>query len=69
MAKNENDMPVMLSGDEANSIGACGGRDVLLLGLWNMVWGRSANTSQALMRWRVVLHRALLGDGRTLLVS
>jgi hypothetical protein len=28
---------------------------VLLLGLWNMVWGRSASTSQALMRWRVVL--------------
>lgn len=28
---------------------------VLLLGLWNMVWGRSASTSQALMRWRVAL--------------
>jgi hypothetical protein len=28
---------------------------VLLLGLWNMVWGRSASTSQKLMRWRVVL--------------
>jgi len=28
---------------------------VLLLGLWNMVWGRSARTSQTLMRWRVVL--------------
>lgn len=28
---------------------------VLLLGLWNMVWGRSASTSQTLMRWRVVL--------------
>jgi hypothetical protein len=28
---------------------------VLLLGLWNMVWGRSASTSQVLMRWRVVL--------------
>lgn len=29
---------------------------VLALGLWNMVWGRSAAiTSQALMRWRVAL--------------
>jgi Hypoxia induced protein conserved region len=28
---------------------------VLTLGLWNMVWGRSAITSQALMRWRVAL--------------
>lgn len=28
---------------------------VLLLGLWNMVWRRSASTSQALMRWRVAL--------------
>ena len=28
---------------------------VLALGLWNMVWGRSAITSQALMRWRVAL--------------
>jgi hypothetical protein len=28
---------------------------VLLLGLGNMVWGRSASTSQSLMRWRVVL--------------
>jgi Hypoxia induced protein conserved region len=27
----------------------------LLLGLWNMVWGRSASVSQKLMRWRVVL--------------
>jgi Hypoxia induced protein conserved region len=28
---------------------------VLTLGLWNMVWGRSAITSQALMHWRVAL--------------
>jgi hypothetical protein len=28
---------------------------VLLLGLWNMVSGRSLNTSQRVMRWRVVL--------------
>jgi Hypoxia induced protein conserved region len=28
---------------------------VLPLGLWNMVWGRSAKTSQTLMRWRVLL--------------
>ncbi|QPC43304.1 twin transmembrane helix small protein [Kaustia mangrovi] len=28
---------------------------VLLLGLWNMVRGGSANTSQTLMRWRVIL--------------
>jgi hypothetical protein len=28
---------------------------VLLLGLRNMAWGRSASTSQTLMRWRVVL--------------
>jgi Hypoxia induced protein conserved region len=28
---------------------------VLLLGLWNMVWGRSENASQTFMRWRVVL--------------
>jgi cytochrome bd-type quinol oxidase subunit 2 len=28
---------------------------VLLLGLWDMVSGRSANTSQRVMRWRVVL--------------
>ena len=28
---------------------------VLALGLWNMVWGRSAVTSQSLMRWRVAL--------------
>ena len=28
---------------------------VLTLGLRNMVWGRSATTSQALMRWRVAL--------------
>jgi hypothetical protein len=28
---------------------------VLLLGLWNMMRGGSANTSQLLMRWRVIL--------------
>lgn len=28
---------------------------VLLLGLWNMMRGRSSNTSQTLMRWRVGL--------------
>ena len=28
---------------------------VLLLGLWNIVWGQSAVTSQRLMRWRVAL--------------
>jgi hypothetical protein len=28
---------------------------VLLLGLWNMMRGGSPNTSQLLMRWRVVL--------------
>jgi hypothetical protein len=28
---------------------------VLLLGLWNMVRGGSANMSQTLMRWRVIL--------------
>ena len=28
---------------------------VLLLGLWDMVSGRSVNTSQRVMRWRVVL--------------
>lgn len=28
---------------------------VLLLGLWNMVRGGSASTSQTLMRWRVGL--------------
>lgn len=28
---------------------------VLLLGLWNMMRGGSANTSQKLMRWRVIL--------------
>lgn len=28
---------------------------VLLFGLWNMMRGGSANTSQKLMRWRVVL--------------
>jgi hypothetical protein len=28
---------------------------VLVLGLWNMMRGGSPNTSQLLMRWRVVL--------------
>ena len=28
---------------------------VLLAGIWNMVRGRSPNTSQTLMRWRVGL--------------
>jgi heme/copper-type cytochrome/quinol oxidase subunit 4 len=28
---------------------------VLLLGLWNMMRGGSANRSQSLMRWRVIL--------------
>ena len=28
---------------------------VLLLGLWNMMRGGSANVSQTLMRWRVIL--------------
>ncbi len=28
---------------------------VLLLGLWNMLRGGSPNTSQTLMRWRVIL--------------
>ena len=28
---------------------------VLVLGLWNMMRGGSANRSQTLMRWRVVL--------------
>jgi hypothetical protein len=28
---------------------------VLLLGLWNMMRGGSPNTSQKLMRWRVLL--------------
>src|SRR5262245_22741030 len=28
---------------------------VLLIGLWNMVLGRSLNTSQRVMHWRVVL--------------
>ncbi len=28
---------------------------VLALGLWNMMRGGSANTSQKLMRWRVLL--------------
>lgn len=28
---------------------------VLVLGLWNMMRGGSANTSQKLMRWRVIL--------------
>lgn len=28
---------------------------VLMLGLWNMMRGGSASTSQTLMRWRVIL--------------
>ena len=28
---------------------------ILLLGLWNMMRGGNANTSQKLMRWRVML--------------
>lgn len=28
---------------------------VLLMGLWNMLRGGSPNTSQTLMRWRVIL--------------
>ncbi len=28
---------------------------VLLMGLWNMMRGGSSNTSQKLMRWRVIL--------------
>jgi hypothetical protein len=28
---------------------------VLLLGLWNMLRGGSANRSQTMMRWRVIL--------------
>ena len=28
---------------------------VLLLGMWNVILGRSPNTSQRVMRWRVVL--------------
>ena len=28
---------------------------VLLLGLWNMMRGGDSNTSQKLMRWRVIL--------------
>ncbi len=31
---------------------------VLVLGLWNMMRGGSANTSQKLMRWRVILQFA-----------
>lgn len=33
---------------------------VLLLGLWNMLRGGSANRSQTLMRWRVVLQFAAI---------
>jgi len=33
---------------------------VLLLGLWNMMRGGSANRSQTLMRWRVVLQFAAI---------
>jgi hypothetical protein len=28
---------------------------VILIGLWNVLSGRSLNTSQLVMRWRVVL--------------
>ena len=31
---------------------------VLVLGLWNMMRGGSANTSQKFMRWRVILQFA-----------
>ncbi|NNE24127.1 MAG: twin transmembrane helix small protein, partial [Rhizobiales bacterium] len=31
---------------------------VLILGLWNMMRGGSSNTSQKLMRWRVMLQFA-----------
>ena len=31
---------------------------VLVIGLWNMMRGGSANTSQKLMRWRVILQFA-----------
>lgn len=34
---------------------------VLLLGMWNMMRGGSPNTSQLLMRWRVVLQFIALG--------
>lgn len=33
---------------------------VLLAGLWNMLRGGSANRSQTLMRWRVVLQFAAI---------
>jgi len=33
---------------------------VLLLGLWNMMRGGSANRSQILMRWRVLLQFAAI---------
>ncbi len=33
---------------------------VLLLGLWNMLRGGSANRSQTLMRWRVILQFAAI---------
>ena len=33
---------------------------VLLLGLWNMLWGGSASRSQTLMRWRVILQFAAI---------
>jgi len=33
---------------------------VLLIGLWNMMRGGSANTSQKLMRWRVILQFAAI---------
>ncbi|MDD7909490.1 MULTISPECIES: twin transmembrane helix small protein [Pseudovibrio] len=33
---------------------------VLVLGLWNMMRGGSANRSQQLMRWRVILQFAAI---------
>jgi len=33
---------------------------VLLAGLWNMLRGGSPNTSQTLMRWRVILQFAAI---------
>lgn len=33
---------------------------VLLAGLWNMMRGGSPNTSQTLMRWRVILQFAAI---------
>ncbi len=38
---------------------------VLVLGLWNMLRGGSPNTSQLLMRWRVVLQFIAICLGMT----